>query len=831
SQLLAALAGDAFEGEGTATFTVGPVADGSAAVAAVGPVAPPAGATAGGQVELTLVLQLDEYSSETSWSLESPDGTMAYTMQRGHYESYASNKKVETIQVPPGRYRFRITDERGDGICCSAGNGYYAMYEGNGLTGTQLFYGAGNFGDEAEHIFEVGTFSEDEAQALPVPPDPPGDDVPSEDTSSSQTEDGLHLVEMSILLDSAAAETGFVLSWGDVVILERKPGYFEGKDSTTVTESIYLPAGEYILTLLDTAGDGFCCSKGAGFYSLLHAGELILFGQATFEYEHIETFEIAGGGGPTAVSRKKKFGLRGTAPSSYTPIRERLIAARTKPQRLNEILAPGIPWQPVCWTGEGEVASKALVPQVKFNVELFSVPPPPPTTDHRPAASPIEQLRSVTPQTLPQYRDAPGVVVDVLGHVVNLPAEYDPPVGGGGVPADLLSRDVVAGGSGRGAAVQSDAVGPLAHRPPAPPGWARPSTTSSLQRRPSPPASRNKQSPVPPTQPQGPQAATRPMARTCNAVKRQRVATVESALFNPDVVFLLAALLDARDLCQVSLTCKTLGGKRANAVDGLSLVEEASRRLFECASDWERSCLPKYPDEGWIELFRHLMMLRSKLTFDQLVGSNIKHGEERSIIRAAGQYHTSSALCSNQVMRSGRHFVLFTGDGNFGVVRPVQINRSDFGEDELKSFYPVMGRFWEYLLGQRTTRWTDSNVHFCCVSIIGNSFWCDWTSSNPPMRIGGLQSNAPIGLLLDLDEGTLSMYQNGQRLATLKDGLSGEYCWYADVSGAATISIERGLAPGEAAVSAIPYANTPTIRIVCGATLEDNNNNNNNNLN
>ena len=96
------------------------------------------------------------------------------------------------------------------------------------------------------------------------------------------------------------------------------------------------------------------------------------------------------------------------------------------------------------------------------------------------------------------------------------------------------------------------------------------------------------------------------MVRTRNAVERKKVADVESAQFNPDVVFLLVALLDARDLCQVSQTCKTLGGMRANAVDGLSLVEEAARRLFEYASEWERSCLRKYPDEGWIELHRHL---------------------------------------------------------------------------------------------------------------------------------------------------------------------------------------------------------------------------------
>ena len=86
-----------------------------------------------------------------------------------------------------------------------------------------------------------------------------------------------------------------------------------------------------------------------------------------------------------------------------------------------------------------------------------------------------------------------------------------------------------------------------------------------------------------------------PMARAHDdAAKRQKVA-VESALFNPDVVFLLAALLDARDLCRVSLTCKTLGGKQA-VYNGLSLVEAAARWMFECASGWERSCLPKYDD-------------------------------------------------------------------------------------------------------------------------------------------------------------------------------------------------------------------------------------------
>ena len=35
-----------------------------------------------------------------------------------------------------------------------------------------------------------------------------------------------------------------------------------------------------------------------------------------------------------------------------------------------------------------------------------------------------------------------------------------------------------------------------------------------------------------------------------------------------------------------------------------------------------------------------------------------------------------------------------------------------------------------------------------------------------------------IGMLLNLDKGTLTVYRNGHRLGVMKDGLSGPYCWY-----------------------------------------------------
>ncbi|EJK56568.1 hypothetical protein THAOC_23521, partial [Thalassiosira oceanica] len=89
------------------------------------------------------------------------------------------------------------------------------------------------------------------------------------------------------------------------------------------------------------------------------------------------------------------------------------------------------------------------------------------------------------------------------------------------------------------------------------------------------------------------------------AAKRQRVqrvSTVESALASIDVLGHLAAFLEAGELCQVRATCKALGSRDGSAFDGLSMTEEAARRIYESASDEEKAMLPRHDDEGWIEL-------------------------------------------------------------------------------------------------------------------------------------------------------------------------------------------------------------------------------------
>ena len=111
-------------------------------------------------VSITVVLQLDEYSSETSWSIVSSDWTTNFVSRpTGYYEGMKSQKIIETIRVPDGlEYQFKIVDFMGDGFCCWAGKGWYELYEGLdiGDEASLIFHGNGDFGMERVHTFTVG---------------------------------------------------------------------------------------------------------------------------------------------------------------------------------------------------------------------------------------------------------------------------------------------------------------------------------------------------------------------------------------------------------------------------------------------------------------------------------------------------------------------------------------------------------------------------------------------------------------------------------------------------------------------------------------------------
>ena len=61
------------------------------------------------------------------------------------------------------------------------------------------------------------------------------------------------------------------------------------------------------------------------------------------------------------------------------------------------------------------------------------------------------------------------------------------------------------------------------------------------------------------------------------------------------------------------------------------------------------------------------------------------------------------------------------------------------------------------------------------------------------------ESGDTVGMLLNLDGGTLTVYRNNRRLGVMKTGLSGPYCWYVSLANSQTgtdaVSIKRGILP------------------------------------
>ena len=90
-------------------------------------------------------------------------------------------------------------------------------------------------------------------------------------------------------------------------------------------------------------------------------------------------------------------------------------------------------------------------------------------------------------------------------------------------------------------------------------------------------------------------------------------------------------------------------------------------------------------------------------------------------------------------------------------------------------------------------------MHCCTYSCGGGSCeWSDWDineADNSWQGREGLTGSGTIGLLLDLDEGTLSVFKNGRQLGVMKDGLGGECCWFVTVYRSCTITISKGQTP------------------------------------
>jgi hypothetical protein len=252
------------------------------------------------------------------------------------------------------------------------------------------------------------------------------------------------------------------------------------------------------------------------------------------------------------------------------------------------------------------------------------------------------------------------------------------------------------------------------------------------------------------------------------------------------------------------------------------------------ATENEKNALPRRGDESWIGIYHEfLSVFRLPLQFDKLVGHSIYYldsndraginyvedtDKTKVLSNSQGGRYCGVAICSN-IMRAGRHIVSFNFDNpnevngiTLGIMRPTRkdittLTNSHPGSYDLSTF-----SLKEYEILHR------NNIDCCLMNtFLGSGFilkrWKEWKESelaamdeeqreqakaenmNHPFHWEGMErsneTSFKIGMVLDLDEGTLDVYKNDRRLGTLMTGLVGEYCWVVTGAGGVSFSIER----------------------------------------
>mmetsp|Transcript_30103 Transcript_30103/g.51236 ORF Transcript_30103/g.51236 Transcript_30103/m.51236 type:complete len:366 (-) Transcript_30103:66-1163(-) len=185
--------------------------------------------------------------------------------------------------------------------------------------------------------------------------------------------------------------------------------------------------------------------------------------------------------------------------------------------------------------------------------------------------------------------------------------------------------------------------------------------------------------------------------------------------FNDDVLVGITSYLKPNEMASAAKSCKRFQ----------LLTERTVYQLYQDATPYEKTALPKYHDESWVELYHHLLMLRSPLIFSQLIGSNIRYLNGKSHVGVNSWMEPGScAICSEQVMRAGKHYAIFKKGNDdrsrgpdydihsyAGIIRPIKgLDSKDIQHfDSITGVGTLKGGreidYREALLQERTERW------------------------------------------------------------------------------------------------------------------------------
>ena len=242
-----------------------------------------------------------------------------------------------------------------------------------------------------------------------------------------------------------------------------------------------------------------------------------------------------------------------------------------------------------------------------------------------------------------------------------------------------------------------------------------------------------------------------------------------------------------------------------------SLINEAARQKIkpQYQTKW-KDVLSRRRGESWLTVDHRLhQLINTPLVFDQFIGTGLEYvHNDVTYIRAKEKENGSTlatAICQKNIMKSGKHRVQFTaifpeqiGSSGLalkvGIIRPI-IHQEGYWlqkNGRLQRFDPT-GRetcqvYLDYCKEQYRNKGRYRNLvddkeddsHCSFVDVKDGSHHNCLHYTTAPDNYDttfAFGNGARLNFLLDLDEGTLSLYKGRQRMEVLQRGLCGEYCW------------------------------------------------------
>jgi hypothetical protein len=261
------------------------------------------------------------------------------------------------------------------------------------------------------------------------------------------------------------------------------------------------------------------------------------------------------------------------------------------------------------------------------------------------------------------------------------------------------------------------------------------------------------------------------------------LAAVLDAATDDTLLAIAVALPTPADLLRLALTCRAAaqrfyftatsyrssgavpsgstasGGTAAAAAvqqaETWSIIQEAARQWIAACTEQERGWVPRRGRESWLGLMWEVEALRRRAAVFGRSHEGITLSEGGSLATSNTNNETFCTAASKAVMRAGRHYAQFTVVGGsmlFGVIRPG----------------------WDVEGGKNA-----QDVDRVCFYDTGNGL--RWSGPQRWEGMQGVEDGDRIGMLLDLDQGSMTVYRNDERLGVMATGLSGEYSWAVEL--------------------------------------------------